>query len=385
MPVTAAPADVYVYLTATAARTGQDVRAVALAWAHAQAGDWSWYLAASDIVVALLNPREPRAPLDDCLDLAVELMADPGWPAWVRAALAWRHLGHIRGLYAAELAEASGPANADYRAWIRRLLTRWEEAERSVWDSVPWPGPFVPDPVPGWQAARLLWFETQYPLARQQLAWCRARLRDPRTRGPELGLALRRLWDAGSLTADELAQLAPGWRSRFLRSLGGETFSCLPAVVVYGMALAEFGVPNQLFAHVRERRDRWTDNVYAPLVGWYGSAAEVEEQWGRAVRGGAGWPVLLGATVGRARLDGLSLRRACDLAAAEAGSPAGFLAVALAHGWPRRLWAGRIETAEPQWAVRAAQLAADASLSPAFRRAAAAVCPAPQGSGKTGS
>lgn len=38
MPVTAAPADVYVHLTEVAARTGQDVRAVALAWVHAKAG-----------------------------------------------------------------------------------------------------------------------------------------------------------------------------------------------------------------------------------------------------------------------------------------------------------------------------------------------------------
>ncbi|RRD49945.1 hypothetical protein [Arachnia propionica] len=358
------PAGVYEHLTETSRHTGRPVREVALEWAHGVDGDWSWWVPAGDIVIAILNPHQDRASLDDATVLAVELMTDTAWPAWVRAALAWRYAVTVRRGYASEPDD-----DPDRRAWLTGLLEDWDEAEHMVWEEIAWPGPFADDATSQWGPYRLRWFELQERLAAQQVAWCRARLADPTVRGVELGLVLRRLWDVGELTDQDLLALAPGWRGRFLRQFDSDPFSGLGACVVYGMALAEFGIAAPIFEHIREHRRRWETSVHAPLVGWYGTPEEVDELWERALRPGADPRVVLGATAGRARLEGIPLARACDLAAAEAGRHDPFLRVALAHGGRPRLWARDIDT-DPRRSARAAELAADDSLSEGFRAAA---------------
>lgn len=343
------PARVYEHLAGTSRRSGRPVREVAREWAHCVDGDWSWWVPAGDLVVAILNPHEDRARLDDATELAIELMKDPTWPGWVRAALAWRYAVTVRHTYASE----SDDEDPDRRSWLAGLFADWEEAEHTVWDEVAWPGPFA-DATSQWRPHRLRWFELQERLAAQQIAWCRARLADPAVRGVELGLALRRLWDVGALTALDLRALAPGWRGRFLRQFDSDPFSELGACVVYGMALAEFDIAAPIFDHIREHRRRWETSVYAPLVGWYGTHEEVDELWGRAIQPDADPRVILGATAGRARLEGIPLARACDLAAAEAGRHDPFLRVALAHSGRPRLWARDLD-ADPRWVARMAQ------------------------------
>lgn len=359
------PAGVYEHLTETSRRTGRPVREVALEWAHGVDGEWSWWVPAGDIVIAILNPHQDRAPLDDATQLAVELMTDTAWPAWVRAALAWRYAVTVRHTYASEPSDD----DPERRAWLTGLFADWDEAEHMVWEEIAWPGPFADDATSQWRPHRLRWFELQERLAAQQVAWCRARLADPTIRGVELGLVLRRLWDVDALTDQDLLALAPGWRGRFLRQFDSDPFSGLGACVVYGMALAEFGIAAPIFEHIREHRRRWETSIHAPLVGWYGTGEEVEELWERALRPGADPRVVLGATVGRARLEGIPLARACDLAADEAGRHDPFLRVALAHGGRPRLWARDID-ADPRRSARAAELAADDSLSEGFRAAA---------------
>ncbi|MDO5066410.1 MAG: hypothetical protein Q4D96_03930 [Propionibacteriaceae bacterium] len=364
----APPTKVYEHLTETSRRTGRSVREVALEWARGIDGHWSWWVPVGDVVIAILNPEQPRVPLSDSTELAIELMQDPTWPTWVRAGLAWRYAVTVRRVHAGEF-ELFGDEDPEHRAWLIRLLADWDEAEHMVWEEIAWPGP-LDETAPQWDQDRLRWFELQDRLAAQQVAWCRARLADPAVRGVELGLALRRLWDTDNLTAQDLQALAPGWRSRFLRQFDSDPFSGVGACVVYSMALAEFGILSPIFEHIREHRRRWESSVYAPLVGWYGSEAEVDELWDRAIRPDADPRVVLGATAGRARLEGISLAQACDRAAAEAGRHNPFLTVALAHGGRPRLWARHIDPADPRWTARAVALAEDETLGQDFRAAA---------------
>ena len=320
----------------------------------------AWGEAAADLVMAELSPEGRRAKVDDFFAAAVARMRDESAPGWVRVGLALQELPVARTYYPAV---ASDPLHPDAQL-ANDLLEAWDAAEYAVWSAEEWPGIDLTDP----QARH--WFEQQHRLAPGQVEWCRRHFHDPEVRGVALGLCLRRVMDAEALTTEDLDVLVEGWQDRFLTQLSGETFSCVPAVVALGIALAELDHPakNSFDAHIRTLFPAWDDLVQVPLFGWYASTEDLEPLWEEMTVTGADHRTCLGVTVGRARLVNAPLATLCDQAAGVNPKLLRDLAqIAIAFGGRPRLWDGLVNPHSRAWRRRAAEVAGDTSLSEEFR------------------
>ncbi len=344
--------DVYEFLVLDAKVQRRSSVESAAAWSRAVTPPRErWAQSAGELLMAELNPEAWRYPLDQWFEASIQRMADEAAAAWVRAGLAERELARARGYYRGELADPADPADKAYLEWVAQALAAWDDAEYAVWRDVDWSGIDLGD------AEARRGFEVQPRLAPGQVEWCRQQLRDPAVRGVALGLCLRRLLDADALTLADLDAIVPRWRSRLMKQLASETFACVPAVVAFGIALAEIAMPGRdvFWAYIRDERRRWEENVYAPLVGWYGSSVEVDELWQR-LSGEASYRQCLGAVVGRARLTDSSVAEICDeAAAANPGLAATLSDLSLAFGQRPYLWAGRMDWGCLVWRSRAAE------------------------------
>ncbi|MDO5082691.1 MAG: hypothetical protein Q4D89_04715 [Arachnia propionica] len=319
-----------------------------------------WGEAAVGLLSAELSPEEQRDHSDDFFAAAVDTMRDDTAPAWVRVGLALQQLPAARTYYPAI---ASDPLHPD-ACLATDLLDRWDEAEHAVWSAEQWPGIDLDDP----QARH--WFEVQTRLAPGQLEWCRRQFHDPGIKGVALGLCLRRVMDADALTTEDLDVLVDGWQDRFLTQLAGETYSCVPAVVALGIALAELGHParSSFDAHIRTHFPAWDDLVQVPLLGWYGTTEDLEPLWEEMTVTGADHRTCLGVTVGRARLVNAPVATLCDQAAGVNPKLLRTLVqIAIAFGGRPRLWCGLANPHSLAWRRRAAVVANDAGLSEEFR------------------
>ncbi|MDO4259761.1 MAG: hypothetical protein Q4C87_09615, partial [Actinomycetaceae bacterium] len=341
---------VWEWVTSDAHRHGCSARDSALEWAKAASGDHSWWEAAGSLAVALVNSEEQRAPLNDYFEAVISLMEDPDFPLWLRAALALKEYDLATFWFPLEFSTWSDDATEYSR--IHRLVERYHAANVMIWDQYPWPGYIdIPESeIANDNTLPFRWsmaFDDQFPIGETQIEWCRKMLYKPTCRGRTLGIVLRKLMDSGELRVEDLNSLAPQWRSRFLRNIAEEKYTFLPAVAVFGIALANFEIPGRekLFDHIRAQRHKphIEDTVYSPLSGWYGTTEEITEVWERAI--GSEWvpmAVRLGACMGKSHILGISFEEACDQAFRESGGNTDFVELAgcFSPSYERHLWHG---------------------------------------------